>query len=85
MLLLVVKGPTTPGRALYERWCGSSESTQALYYDAMNPASKRNWERLAAEVVVREKAEVRAEKAEARAAELETSLLNVIDRRRRRA
>lgn len=49
-----MKGPMTPGRALYEKWCGSSTTDRALYFDAMNPGSKEAWERLATEVIVRE-------------------------------
>jgi len=42
------------GRQLYHRWCGSSESDKALYFDAMNPAERRAWERLARELPVAE-------------------------------
>lgn len=35
------------GRDLYHRWCGSSTSDAARYFDLMNPADRDRWDQLA--------------------------------------
>lgn len=41
----------TPGERLYWRWCGSRTSDRARYFRMMNPAERRAWEDLAADLV----------------------------------